>query len=141
VDDAADYSEMVKKIVDEKPSMVRVLVDKNIIEKALRAKHTRSGSDSVSSTSEGNDISNQSFYMACWWNFADVHKLKSHTGKANLDAWLARLHLKLQNKYGNEHDRAMEYNGPLGSFLLTPAMILDWCRAMVCKYSTLSRGV
>lgn len=53
-------------------------------------------------------------------------------GKANnLDARLARLRLKLQNKYGNEHDGSMTYNGPLGSFPLTPAMVLDWCRAMV----------
>ncbi|KAF8432577.1 hypothetical protein L210DRAFT_3650308 [Boletus edulis BED1] len=47
VDDAADYNEMVKKIIEEKPSIVRVLVNKHKIEKALRAKHTRSGSDDL----------------------------------------------------------------------------------------------
>ena len=119
--------------------MVRVLVDKNVVEKALRAKRARSGSDSVSSTGESNNVSIQTrmFYMAR--NFADVYKLKSRTSKADLDAWLARLRSKLQIKYGNEHDGVMEYNGPLGSFLLTPVMICDWCRAMVSTVIHMSR--
>ncbi|KAG6377265.1 hypothetical protein JVT61DRAFT_1328 [Boletus reticuloceps] len=117
VDDAADYNEMVKKIIEEKPSIVRVLVNKHIIEKALRAKHARSGSKSVCSISESNNP-------------------KSRTGKANqLDARLVRLREKLQTKYGNEHNGSLIYNGPLGSFPLTPIMILDWRHAMVSTVS------
>lgn len=62
VDNAADYNEMVKKIINKKPIIVRILINKHLIEKGLQAKHARSGSGSVSSAGESNKVSNQTSY-------------------------------------------------------------------------------
>jgi len=51
--------------------------------------------------------------------------------KADLDNRLARWHLKLQKAHKNENDEGLTYIGPLGPILLTPAMVRDWCLALV----------
>ena len=52
----------------------------------------------------------------------------------DLDTRLACWRIKLQKLYKNEHDEGLTYVGPMGPLCLTPAMVLDWCRALVCFF-------
>jgi hypothetical protein len=63
--------------------------------------------------------------------------MKAHSAKVDLDTHLARWHIKLQQRYKNEHDEGLTYVGPLGALFLTLAMVLDWARALEEGQATL----
>jgi hypothetical protein len=53
-------------------------------------------------------------------------------GVSDLDRELARLRIKLEKKWGNNHDGAIVYIYADGTKLpLTPLMIKEWARALV----------
>lgn len=56
---------------------------------------------------------------------------KSTSKKADLDNHLARWRLKLVKAHKNENDEGLTYIGPLKPIALTPAMVRDWCLALV----------
>ncbi|KAI6163600.1 hypothetical protein EDD17DRAFT_1428783, partial [Pisolithus thermaeus] len=115
VDNQNDYREMVKKVSDEAVPVVKVFVDMRQVEKlpqVSQAAGSGSGNDSEHTT-DGDTES------------------PTHTKKADLDQRLARWCLKLEKMYRNEHDEGLTYVGPLGAIPLTPAMIRDWCLALV----------
>ncbi|KIK96477.1 hypothetical protein PAXRUDRAFT_40757, partial [Paxillus rubicundulus Ve08.2h10] len=58
--------------------------------------------------------------------------------KANLNSHLAQWHIKLQQKYKNEHDEGLTYIGPLRALPLTPVMVLNWTCALEEGQATLS---
>ncbi|KAI6033484.1 hypothetical protein BKA83DRAFT_4120971 [Pisolithus microcarpus] len=104
VDNLSDYGEMVKKIYDESPPVVKL----------RRVSH--SGGPGSENDSEPT---------------TDSSVAKSVRGKkADLDQRLARWRLKLEKMYKNDHDEGLTYVGPLGAVPLTPAMIRDWCIAL-----------
>ena len=46
---------------------------------------------------------------------------------------MARFRIKLEKKWGNEHDGALAYIYSDGTKLpLTPLMVKEWARALVC---------
>ncbi|KAF8836535.1 hypothetical protein BDN67DRAFT_983867 [Paxillus ammoniavirescens] len=47
-----------------------------------------------------------------------------------LASHLARWHIKLQQKYKNEHDEGLTYIVPLGALPLTPVMVLNLAHAL-----------
>jgi len=59
IDNVADYQEMVKKITDDKPSVVKIFVDMKHIEKLPRTqsstKNSSSEDDSEATSSNGGD--------------------------------------------------------------------------------------
>ncbi|KAG9309093.1 hypothetical protein JVU11DRAFT_10976 [Chiua virens] len=118
VDNLAEYQEMVMKIVDleSKPSTVKIFVDMRHIQKLPRAQ-----------ASSGDDLQHSS----------DDTGGKAHSTKTDLNTCVAQWHIKLQQKYKNEHDEGLTYVGPLGALPLTLAMVLDWARALEVGQATL----
>jgi len=56
-----------------------------------------------------------------------------------MDRELARFRVKLEKKWGSEHDNTFVYIYPDGTKLpLTPHMLKEWARALVRYYSTIS---
>jgi hypothetical protein len=51
---------------------------------------------------------------------------------------VAQWRIKLQQKYKDEHNEGLTYVGPLRALPLTPAMVLDWARALEEGQATLS---
>ncbi|KIK28176.1 hypothetical protein PISMIDRAFT_7690 [Pisolithus microcarpus 441] len=95
VDNATDYREMVKKISEEKPAVVKIFVDMRHIERLPRAsKSSEDDSEFASDSTKGK----------C-----------GRVKKVDLDNRLARWRLKLQKAYKNEQDEGLTYVGPLGT--------------------------
>ncbi|KIJ21121.1 hypothetical protein PAXINDRAFT_6893 [Paxillus involutus ATCC 200175] len=122
VDNEADYKEMVKKIHDmEPPGMIKIYVDMKHVEKLPRHQGLDSGEDTR--PSDDDDQENAARTL--------------HQGASDLDSRLARWHIKLEKEHKNERDEGFTYVGPFGAIALTPAMILDWCRALEEGQATL----
>ncbi|KIK82027.1 hypothetical protein PAXRUDRAFT_14938 [Paxillus rubicundulus Ve08.2h10] len=119
VDNLADYQEMVTKIIKSKLSAVKIFIDMQHIQKLPQAQASSASGDDSEPSSDGN-------------------KAKSRSAKADLDSRLAQWHIKLQQKYKNEHNKGVTYVGPLGALHLTPAMVLDWAHALEEGQVTLS---
>ncbi|KAF9231874.1 hypothetical protein BU15DRAFT_67972 [Melanogaster broomeanus] len=118
VDNAGDYKEMVKKINDERPTIVKIFIDMKDVEKLPRGTKP-ADEDETGST--------------------DDEQLMAASGSvSDLDLRLARWRTMLEKKYWNDHGNGLTYVGPLGVLTLTPAMILDWCRALKAGKATLS---
>ncbi|KAI6025200.1 hypothetical protein BKA83DRAFT_4491946 [Pisolithus microcarpus] len=116
VDNEADYQEMVGKIHGTNPSVTKIFIDMKHVEKL-----PSNESSNEASEASGDD---------------DNLKTPSH-GAADLDTCLTWWHVKLQRLHKNEHDEGFTYIGPMGPLALTPAMILDWCRALEEGQATL----
>ncbi|KAI6019254.1 hypothetical protein BKA83DRAFT_4127200 [Pisolithus microcarpus] len=110
VDNEADYQEMVGKIHGANPSVTKIFIDMKHVEKL-----PSNESSNKASEASGDD---------------DDLKTPAH-GAADLDTRLTCWHIKLQHLHKNEHDEGFTYIGPMGPLALTPAMILDWCQALV----------
>ncbi|KIK14137.1 hypothetical protein PISMIDRAFT_117552 [Pisolithus microcarpus 441] len=119
VDNEADYQEMVGKIHGTNPSVTKIFIDMKHVEKLP----SNESSNEVSEASGDDD------------NL--VHSKTPSHGAADLDTCLIWWHVKLQRLHKNEHDEGFTYIGPMGPLALTPAMILDWCRALEEGQATL----
>lgn len=120
VDNIIDYREMVNKLLEDKPSVVKVFVDMRHVEKLPRGSKSRNSEDDSEVTSDSNVGT------------------PSRAKKADLDNRLARWRLKLLKAYKNEYDEGLTYIGPLGPIPLTPAMVRDWCLALEDGQATIA---
>ncbi|KAF8132039.1 hypothetical protein EV363DRAFT_1480092 [Boletus edulis] len=116
VDNVSDYKEMVRKIHDgvgDSGVATKIAVDMKHVEKLLLHQvHGRAGDDELSGSD--NDQTGPALRPA-----------------SNLDTHLARWRIKLAKKYKNDYDEGLTYITPSGvSIPLTPAMVLDWARAL-----------
>lgn len=67
-----------------------------------------------------------------------LQDLYNADGISDLDRELARFRVKLEKKWGNEHDNTFVYIYPDGMKLpLTPHMLKEWARALVSNYNSL----
>jgi hypothetical protein len=48
-----------------------------------------------------------------------------------------RWRLKIQKQYKNHDNGGLTYIGPMGEIALTPALVLDWARALVWSFAFL----
>ena len=77
---------------------------------------------------------NDAFVIYFW--FADiVQGLYNGDGPSDLDREMARFRIKIEKKWGNEHDGTFSYIHTDGTKLpLTPLMIKEWAPALVCDW-------
>ncbi|KAI6099448.1 hypothetical protein EV401DRAFT_1894797 [Pisolithus croceorrhizus] len=109
VNDATDYKEMVKKISEDKPPVVKIFLPWAI----KSSDHSECTSDSPKGIS-------------------------GQVKKTDLNNHLAQWHLKLQKLYKNKHDEGLTYVSPLGLIPLTPMMIQGWCLALEDGQATIT---
>ncbi|KAI6019129.1 hypothetical protein EDC04DRAFT_2901868 [Pisolithus marmoratus] len=110
VNNKADYQDMVRKIHGTNPSITKIFIDMKRVEK-------------LPSNKSSNEASEAS---------GDDDNLKTPAlGAADLGTWCAQWHIKLQHLHKNKHNEGFTYIGPMGPLTLTPAMILDWCQALM----------
>ncbi|KAF9235503.1 hypothetical protein BU15DRAFT_64766 [Melanogaster broomeanus] len=113
-----DYKEMVKKINDERPAIVKIFIDMKDVEKLPR------GTKPADEDETGN---------------TDDEQLMAASGSiSDLDLCLACWCTMLEKKHWNDHGNGLTYVGPLGVLTLTPAMILDWCCTLEAGEAMLS---
>ncbi|KAI5982136.1 hypothetical protein EDC04DRAFT_2616903 [Pisolithus marmoratus] len=124
VENILDYREMVKKLTEDKPPMVKLFVDMQYIEKLPQGLRSKGSPGSSEDDLEASSNSNKG--------------ASARTKKANLDNCLAQWHLKLQKAYKNKHGEGLTYVSPLGSIPLMPAMIRDWCLALEDSQATIA---
>lgn len=78
------------------------------------------------------------FYFAFFHSNYSLQDLYNADGISDLDRELARFRVKLEKKWGNEHDNTFVYIYPDGMKLpLTPHMLKEWARALVSNYNPL----
>ncbi|KAF9233020.1 hypothetical protein BU15DRAFT_66950 [Melanogaster broomeanus] len=123
VDNAADFVDMAKKIIESKPSKVKVFIDMKEVEKLpLRAK-TRVGNTDVDGSDEDHN--------------EDDSTGDSNTGPgSDLERAIAHFRRLIIKQWGNEYDNSVTYLHPTGVDIpCTPLMIRDWAIAMVWTQS------
>src|ERR1700732_2641791 len=65
-----------------------------------------------------------------------LQNLHNVEGISDLERELARFRVKLEKKWGNEHDNTFVYIYPDGTKLpLTPHMLKEWARALISHHS------
>jgi hypothetical protein len=68
-----------------------------------------------------------------------LQNLHNVEGISDLKRELARFQVKLEKKWGNEHDNTFVYIYPDGTKLpLTPHMLKEWARALVSHHSMIT---
>jgi len=73
VDNVSDYKEMVKKITDEKPSIVKVFVDTRHINKLPRGSTTRGSRSSEDDSGATTDSVRVCAIFTSMWNVANIY--------------------------------------------------------------------
>ncbi|KIO01833.1 hypothetical protein M404DRAFT_149000, partial [Pisolithus tinctorius Marx 270] len=106
VDNEVDYKDMVKRICSIHPGPMKIYVNMKHVEKLLTINGSGDESNSSGEDSGKQKHSDLNMHLA-WWC------------------------MKLLSWYKNENDEGMTYIGPVGPIPLSPAMVLDWCHALV----------
>ncbi|KIK13183.1 hypothetical protein PISMIDRAFT_119385 [Pisolithus microcarpus 441] len=127
VDNEADYQEMVGKIHGANPSITKIFIDMKHVEKLPS---NESSNEASEASGDDDDLVRSVIHFYEIYDAFLPQKTPAH-GAADLDTRLACWRIKLQHLHKNEHDEGFTYIGPMGPLALTPAMILDWCRALV----------
>ncbi|KAJ7886942.1 hypothetical protein B0H13DRAFT_2342680 [Mycena leptocephala] len=108
-----EYNDLAKDILESLPPKMTIFVDMAEIQKRWSGRGFNRGSDDE-----------------------DVHGddpgLYDSNGLSDVERELARLRRKLEKEYQNDHDAGYTYIDPdTGeSYLLTPQLMKEWCRAM-----------
>ncbi|KAG6377816.1 hypothetical protein JVT61DRAFT_14591 [Boletus reticuloceps] len=111
VDNSTDYKEMVKKVLNDKPLIVKVFVDMRQVEKLPHSSRSKgSGSSAEDSVASSDSINGT-----------------STTKQIDLKNRLGRWRARLEKAHKNENDVGLTFVGPNGPIPLSPAMIRDWC--------------
>jgi len=83
VDNVSDYKEMVKKITDEKPSIVKVFVDTRHINKLPRGSTTRGSRSSEDDSGATTDSVRVCAIFTSMWNVANICQVRVYSGKGS----------------------------------------------------------
>ena len=132
VDNELDYKNMVQKIIDagDPSGVTKILVDMKSVEKL--PSYQAGNGDSEDADSDASD-NHQVFFLFFSQSVSNVFdKTQSSKTTSDLDTRLAQWRIKLTKLYTNEHDEGLTYIRASGAMWLTPAMVLDWARALVC---------
>jgi hypothetical protein len=129
VDNETDYKEMVKKIRQSNPSSTKILVDMKDVKKLPALGGNAEDDDNETTDGDDNKVCSHSYRHP---NAYSEVKRSQVLKMSDIESCLIRWHIKLQARYKNDHDEGYTYVGPMGMIAFTPAMILDWCRALVC---------
>ncbi|KIM83494.1 hypothetical protein PILCRDRAFT_6924 [Piloderma croceum F 1598] len=122
VDSEKDYQRKVKNILENKPKKVKIIVDIKDVQRSCCVQNPGA------SDSEGDDDDNN-----------NEAQLYNGDGVSDLDRELARFRIKLEKKWGNEHDNTVIYIYADGTTLpLTPLMIKEWAQALYEGIATIT---
>ena len=128
INNESDYKEMVKKVYNSNSTTTKILVVMKSVK--ILSKSNVKNNESGSNKSDSSEICEGLFYNV---RVSFMSSQSPMLRASNLDSSLAYWHIKLQNLYKNEFDEGFTYANALfeTSMPLTPAMILDWCHALV----------
>ncbi|KAF8835758.1 hypothetical protein BDN67DRAFT_1015249 [Paxillus ammoniavirescens] len=120
VDNATDFTDMAKKLIESKPDKVKVFVDMKEVEKLpLQAKMQMGDADNDGSDEEDHNGDNST-----------GNSNKAGPG-SDLECAIAHFRQLIIKQWGNEYDNSVTYLHPTGVDIpCTPLMIRDWAIAM-----------